>query len=91
MFEQIYRFLCHNLLYFALHFDGRSVFPKPLSAKEERDCFEKMAQGDKAARDKLISHNLRLVAHIIKKYYLIRAGRPYLDRHRGAHQGRFDV
>jgi RNA polymerase sporulation-specific sigma factor len=56
-------------LYFALHFDGRSVFPKPLSAKEERECFEKMAQGDKAARDKLISHNLRLVAHIIKKYY----------------------
>lgn len=69
MFEQIYRFLCRNLLYFALHFDGRSVFPKPLSAKEERECFEKMAQGDKAARDKLISHNLRLVAHIIKKYY----------------------
>lgn len=69
MFEMIFRFLCENLLYFALHFDGRSVFPKPLSAAEERECFEKMAQGDKAARDKLISHNLRLVAHIIKKYY----------------------
>ena len=69
MFEHIYRFLCENLLYFALHFDGRSVFPKPLSAAEERECFEKMEQGDKGARDKLISHNLRLVAHIIKKYY----------------------
>ena len=40
-----------------------------LSAKEERECFERMAQGDKAAKDKLIEHNLRLVAHIIKKYY----------------------
>ena len=56
-------------MYFALHFDGRSVFPKPLSAGEERECFEKMAQGERSARDKLISHNLRLVAHIIKKYY----------------------
>ncbi|MBQ6675122.1 MAG: RNA polymerase sporulation sigma factor SigK [Ruminococcus sp.] len=69
MFELIYRFLCENLLYFALHFDGRSVFPKPLSAAEERECFERMEKGDKAAKDKLISHNLRLVAHIIKKYY----------------------
>lgn len=34
-----------------------------------RECFERMAQGDKAAKDKLIEHNLRLVAHIIKKYY----------------------
>ena len=56
-------------MYFALHFDGRSVFPKPLSAGEERECFEKMAQGERSARDNLISHNLRLVAHIIKKYY----------------------
>lgn len=71
MFELIYRFLCENLLFFALHFDGRNVFPKPLSAKEERECFEAMAGGDKAARDKLISHNLRLVAHIIKKYYAV--------------------
>ena len=69
MFDMILRFLCENLLYFALHFDGRNVFPKPLSAAEERECFEKMSQGDKTARDKLISHNLRLVAHIIKKYY----------------------
>lgn len=62
--------LFENLpLLFALHFDGRTVFPPPLSAAEERACFEKMAQGDKAAREKLITHNLRLVAHIIKKYY----------------------
>ncbi|MBQ1903292.1 MAG: RNA polymerase sporulation sigma factor SigK [Ruminococcus sp.] len=62
-------FLCSNFLFFALHFDSTSTFPKPLCAKEERRCFEAMAAGDKSARDKLIEHNLRLVAHIIKKYY----------------------
>lgn len=43
-------------------------FPEPLSGKEERECLEKMKSGDKAARGKLIEHNLRLVAHIVKKY-----------------------
>lgn len=56
-------------LFFGLHFDGRTVFPRPLTAAEERECFELMSAGDKQARDKLIKHNLRLVAHIIKKYY----------------------
>ena len=69
MFSALFELLTGNFLFFALHFDSRSVFPKPLSAKEERECFERMAQGDKAAKDKLIEHNLRLVAHIIKKYY----------------------
>ncbi len=55
-------------LLFALHFESEGHFPKPLSAKEERECFERMAAGDRTARDKLISHNLRLVAHIVKKY-----------------------
>lgn len=45
-------------------------FPPPLSAAEEREAFEKCKAGDKAARDKLIMHNLRLVAHIVKKYYI---------------------
>lgn len=58
-----------NLVYFALHISGTSTFPKPLSPKEEKECFEKIKQGDDKARDKLIEHNLRLVAHIIKKYY----------------------
>lgn len=61
--------MCENLLFFALHFDGKSVFPKPLTASQECECFELMAGGDKSAREKLISHNLRLVAHIVKKYY----------------------
>lgn len=43
-------------------------FPKPLSTKEEADYLRRCKEGDKAARDKLIEHNLRLVAHIVKKY-----------------------
>lgn len=44
-------------------------FPKPLSAEEERKYVELWEQGDIEARNKLIEHNLRLVAHIVKKYY----------------------
>jgi len=44
-------------------------FPPPLSAAEERECFLMLKKGDRRARDKLILHNLRLVAHIVKKYY----------------------
>ena len=43
-------------------------FPKPLSTKEESDYLLRCKEGDKEARDKLIEHNLRLVAHIVKKY-----------------------
>lgn len=58
-----------NMLFWALHIDGRSVFPKPLSKKREEECFQRMSEGDANARSELIEHNLRLVAHIIKKYY----------------------
>ena len=58
-----------NLAYFALHTSGAGSFPKPLSAKEERECLQAIREGDKAAKNKLIEHNLRLVAHIIKRYY----------------------
>lgn len=43
-------------------------FPQPLSSNEEYECFLKCRKGDAEARDKLIVHNLRLVAHIVKKY-----------------------
>lgn len=62
-------FLSANILYFALHLESSGSFPKPLSARREKECFEEMKAGDLAARDELIEHNLRLVAHIIKKYY----------------------
>lgn len=58
-----------SVLFFALSVEGGGSFPKPLSAKEERECLSRIADGDKAAKNKLIEHNLRLVVHIIKKYY----------------------
>ena len=59
-----------NILYFMLHLSTNSSFPEPLSAKEEREAFEKFHRdGDINARNKLVNHNMRLVAHIIKKYY----------------------
>ena len=57
-----------HLLYLALRLETGS-FPKPLSAKEEQAAFAAMRAGDAAARETLICHNLRLVAHICKKYY----------------------
>lgn len=47
---------------------SNNIFPEPLSCKEEKELLDKMKQGDTNARDKLIEHNLRLVAHIVKKY-----------------------
>lgn len=58
-----------GMIIFALHVTAASSFPKPLSAEEEQKCFYLMKTGDKNAKNKLIEHNLRLVAHIIKKYY----------------------
>ncbi|MBP1547986.1 MAG: RNA polymerase sporulation sigma factor SigK [Oscillospiraceae bacterium] len=69
MFGGIISWLLENMLYFALRLDGNTVFPKPLSAEKEAEAFERMANGDNRARGELIEHNLRLVAHIAKKYY----------------------
>lgn len=44
-------------------------FPPPLSAEEERELFQKMRDGSSEARSKIIEHNLRLVSHVIRKYY----------------------
>ena len=55
--------------FFVLHVCGSGSFPKPLSEKKEREYLLKMKNGDKNARNILVEHNLRLVAHIIKKYY----------------------
>lgn len=60
--------LC-NLLYFALHVTGGGSFPRPLSPAEEREYLLRAKNGDEEAKNHLIEHNLRLVAHIIKKYY----------------------
>lgn len=59
-----------NSLFFSLRLsDGGGSFPRPLKAEEEKRYLERYAAGDMEARNVLIEHNLRLVAHIIKKYY----------------------
>ncbi|MBQ7654866.1 MAG: RNA polymerase sporulation sigma factor SigK, partial [Clostridia bacterium] len=57
------------LLYVTLHLNTNSSFPPPMSKSEEAECLQRMKNGDLNAKNKLIEHNLRLVAHIIKKYY----------------------
>lgn len=69
MFIAVIREVLKNLMFFALHFEGINSFPKPLSKKEETECIRRVAQGDEKAREKLIEHNLRLVAYIVKKHY----------------------
>ena len=58
-----------NTLLFSLRLDRSGSFPRPLKAEEEREYLRRWAQGDLEARNKLVEHNLRLVAHIVKKYY----------------------
>ena len=58
-----------SILYSLRLSNGSGSFPRPLSAKEEAHYLELSAQGDLHARNILIERNLRLVAHIIKKYY----------------------
>ena len=57
-----------EMLYLVLRVSGNGSFPKPLTAEEERECVERMTEGDEEARTELIEHNLRLVAHVVKKY-----------------------
>ena len=61
--------LAGGFLYFALHLTASGSFPRPLTVAQERECLQKIKEGDQQARDYFIEHNLRLVAHIIKKYY----------------------
>lgn len=62
-------YIISNMLCFLLHVTDAESFPKPLSKKEEENLIEKAENGDENARRKLVEHNLRLVAHVSKKYY----------------------
>lgn len=76
MFSILWIFLqsaAAQIWYAALHLESGS-FPRPLSLAQEREAFAAMQCGDMAARDTLISHNLRLVAHVVKKYYAAPGG-----------------
>ena len=59
--------LLQNMLFFTGSYSN-NVFPEPLSKEEEEKCLEGLRQGDEQARNTLIEHNLRLVAHIVKKF-----------------------
>ena len=67
IFESIGAFLT-RLTFFYAYVDNNSSFPKPLDKDEECSLVEKMSQGDENAKIRLIEHNMRLVAHIVKKY-----------------------
>jgi RNA polymerase sporulation-specific sigma factor len=67
IFESFLTFL-GKVFCFTSYVNNKGSFPQPLTPEEERDCIERTKNGDKAAREKLIRHNLRLVAHIVKKY-----------------------
>lgn len=67
MFKKILKLLFSDLKLFTASYSN-NVFPEPLTKEEEEECIEQFLNGDKEARRKLIEHNLRLVAHIVKKY-----------------------
>ena len=54
--------------FFLSYMSGRNAFPQKLTPEQERDCLDRMLRGDEDARSTLIEHNLRLVAHVAKKY-----------------------
>ena len=68
MLAWLFTSLIRDALFFLGYLNDRSSFPKPLSAREERACLRRMQEGDDSARRALIEHNLRLVAHIARKY-----------------------
>ncbi len=69
MLQALIDMIATKFLFFALHISNTGSFPAPLSAEEEHKYLLAHAAGDKTARDTLIEHNLRLVVHVIKKYY----------------------
>ena len=61
-------FVIGKIVFFTGSVINGASFPKPLKREEELECIAKMLSGDKSAREKLINHNMRLVAHVVKKY-----------------------
>lgn len=67
MFKKLIKYLFKDFYIFTAAYSN-NVFPDPLGKEEEQECVERAKLGDMDARNKLIEHNLRLVAHIVKKY-----------------------
>lgn len=69
MLSPVIYLMLHSLFFTLRLSGGGGSFPRPLKAAEEREYLTRCAQGDLEARNVLVEHNLRLVAHIVKKYY----------------------
>ena len=70
-------YLMMNAIFFTLRVSGGTgSFPRPLKSEEEQEYLRRSAAGDLEARNILVEHNLRLVAHIVKKVYCKRLIRP---------------
>lgn len=67
MFKKLLNLLFKDFYLFTAAYSN-NIFPEPLSKEEEEEAIKKAKEGDNEARNKLIEHNLRLVAHIVKKY-----------------------
>ena len=61
--------LLQHIIFCILHVDYSTSFPSAISKEEEFQAFERLSNGDKNAQNYLVEHNLRLVAHIVKKFY----------------------
>ena len=68
MFFDFLHFILGKIIFFTGSIVNGSSFPKPLSDSEEKRLLTLAKLGDKEAKDKLITHNMRLVAHVVKKY-----------------------
>ena len=68
MLEGLLMFFIQDALFLLGYLARGNAFPKPLSREEEAEMIERMQRGDRSAREKLIEHNLRLAAHIARKY-----------------------
>lgn len=68
MLEQLVLFFLQDALFLLGYLTRGNAFPKPLPREEEAEMIRRMGEGDSEAREKLIEHNLRLAAHIARKY-----------------------
>lgn len=69
MLNLITEIISKGFLFFALHLKNVGSFPPALSSKDEKEYLKRFKSGDEEAKNVIIEHNLRLVAHIVKKYY----------------------
>ena len=68
MIIESFSMFLQKIMFFTAYVNNTSSFPKPLNSKQEAEYLKKFREGDKSAKEILIHHNLRLVAHIVKKY-----------------------